>query len=292
MPLALLPEPSATKAGYEQAAGRKSPSGREAHASQEVPCGCNKAQVRWPKGQSPGCQRFTFVKEWVDWHSPTIEDLHSIQGGLSVNEQHQKNSEKHGPKPIGRRTFLKVLGMGTGVSVLAACAPRPALPEATSQPTAAAQAAAQATQPAAGQTAATSGLKEAPMLADMVKRGELPPVEQRISDEPLVVQPIKATGQYGGTWRRAYKGISDFHAFGRLNYETVLRWPRDPKDSIQPGLAKERSWSDDGKVLTLVLRKGLKWSDGKPFTTADIAFWWNDIELDPRSRLRPMPNGS
>ena len=62
----------------------------------------------------------------------------------------------------------------------------------------------------------------------------------------------------------------------------MLRWPRDPKEPIGPGLAEKWEFSADGKQLTLTLRKGLKWSDGEPFTTDDILFWWNDIALEPR----------
>jgi peptide/nickel transport system substrate-binding protein len=68
----------------------------------------------------------------------------------------------------------------------------------------------------------------------------------------------------------------------------MLRWPRDPKDPVQPGLAKEWEWSDEGKTLTLHLRKGLKWSDGYPFTTKDITFWWYDIELN--TKITPAPH--
>ena len=122
--------------------------------------------------------------------------------------------------------------------------------------------------------------KEAPMLAEMVKNGELPPIEERMAEEPLVVQPVDSVGQYGGTWHRAFTGIKDFHAWGRINYEPMLRWPRDPKDPVQPGLAKKWEWSEDGKELTLFLRKGLKWSDGDPFTVDDIIFWWEAIETN------------
>ena len=44
------------------------------------------------------------------------------------------------------------------------------------------------------------------MLADLVKAGKLPPVEQRVPDEPLVIKPLQATGKYGGTLHRAFTG--------------------------------------------------------------------------------------
>ncbi len=132
-------------------------------------------------------------------------------------------------------------------------------------------------------------LKEAPALTDLVKQGKLPALKERLPEEPLVVQPNKSIGQYGGTWHRAFLGVKDFHALGRLIYESVLRWPLDPSDPIQPGLAKEWKWAADGTELTLYFRKGLKWSDGAPFTVDDIIFWWEDIELD--KNITPAPHG-
>lgn len=131
--------------------------------------------------------------------------------------------------------------------------------------------------------------KEAPMLADMVKAGEIPPLEERLPEEPLVVPVVDSIGQYGGTWHRAFTGIKDFHAWGRINYEPVIRWPRDPKDPIQPGLAEKWEWTDDGKTLTMYFRKGLKWSDGSPWTVDDIIFWWEDIETNEDLTAAPHP---
>jgi peptide/nickel transport system substrate-binding protein len=200
---------------------------------------------------------------------------------------------------LNRRDFLRLTALGAGGAVLVACGgapagPAPAAPAAapTSAPAAVATAApAPTSAPAAAATAApapaAAGYKEAPMLAELVKAGKLPPVAERLPAEPLVVQPIDSIGKYGGTWRHAWKGIKDYHSYGRFVYEPVLRWPRDLKDPIQPGLAKEWKWSADGKELTLVLRKGLKWSDGQPFTTDDIVFWWEGIETDTNITAAP-----
>src|SRR5437868_6774106 len=102
------------------------------------------------------------------------------------------------------------------------------------QPATAPAASAPATAPAApaALAATPTSFGEAPALAQQVRDGKLPPVEQRLPENPLVVQPIEEIGQYGGTWRLAFTGVADFHAYGRNVYEPILRWPRDPKDPI------------------------------------------------------------
>ena len=193
---------------------------------------------------------------------------------------------------VSRRAFMRLVGFAAGGGLLAACSPSaPAAPPAA--PTTAAGAKPTSAPPAPAQAAPTSAaaaptkFSEAPVLAQMVQAGKLPPVEQRLPASPQVVQPVQGVGQYGGTWRLAWTGPADFHAYGRENYDPMLRWPRDPKDAIQPGLAEKWEFNADGSALTLTLRKGLKWSDGQPLTTDDILFWWNDIALD--TNLYPAP---
>jgi peptide/nickel transport system substrate-binding protein len=129
-----------------------------------------------------------------------------------------------------------------------------------------------------------SKYKEAPMLAAKVAAGELPPVDERLPENPRVV-PLSegdTIGVYGGIWNRGWTGVSDIHCYGRLNYDPVLRWPRDPNDPIEPGLAEKWEWNADNTELTLYFRKGLKWSDGVPWTVDDVIFWWEAIENDPK----------
>jgi peptide/nickel transport system substrate-binding protein len=52
-------------------------------------------------------------------------------------------------------------------------------------------------------------LKQAPMLDPLVEDGTLPPVEERVPLEPLVVQPVEGIGTYGGTLRRGFTGPGD-----------------------------------------------------------------------------------
>ncbi|MGQ9632429.1 MAG: ABC transporter substrate-binding protein [bacterium] len=128
-------------------------------------------------------------------------------------------------------------------------------------------------------TGAQMKYNEAPMLKELVKAGKLPPVENRLPKEPLVIEPVERIGKYGGTWRRIAVGPGDVFAAHRLVYENLTRW--DPMGTkILPNIAKSWDVSKDGKVFTFYLREGMKWSDGVPFTADDIVFWYEDVLLN------------
>ena len=130
---------------------------------------------------------------------------------------------------------------------------------------------------------------EAPMLAELVKAGKLPPVEQRVPAEPLVWQPLNEIGKYGGTWRRAFTGPADGENGNRIqSSDKPLHWSADGS-KIVPCVAKGYELSDDGKTYTLYLRKGMKWSDGSPFTADDFIFWFEDIYSNPEIVPTPTP---
>ena len=118
---------------------------------------------------------------------------------------------------------------------------------------------------------------EAPELAELVKAGKLPPVKDRIPAEPLVMKPLSEVGKYGGTWRRGFLGPGDWENGNRLNAsDKLLFW--DPTGTkIVPSVAKSWEQSADGKVIRVNLRKGMKWSDGAPFTADDFVFWFEDL---------------
>jgi len=119
--------------------------------------------------------------------------------------------------------------------------------------------------------------KEAPQLADMVKAGKLPPVEQRVSQEPMVVKPLNEIGKYGGTWRRAFTGPGDGENGNRINStDKILFWDYTG-NKIIPSLAKGYELSADGTSCKVFLRKGARWSDGEPFNADDFMFWFQDI---------------
>ncbi len=192
-------------------------------------------------------------------------------------------------KKLNRRKFLQLSASGAAGLIIASCAPAAA--PAPVKETVVVEKEKVVVETSVVEKVITPELpskySEAPALAKLVADGKLPKVEERLPVNPIVVLPITDIGQYGGTWHRGWTGIKDYHCFGRLIYEPMLRLPRDPNQPIQPGLAEAREWSDDGKVLTLHLRKGLKWSDGEPFSVDDIVFWWENIENDPKVTKAP-----
>jgi len=136
---------------------------------------------------------------------------------------------------------------------------------------------------------------EAPMLRVKVAAGEIPPVEERLPEEPVVIAPVEEIGQYGGTLHtfNTKSGRPGDGAYA-IGYEPLLHVASDIS-TILPNVAKKWDFSKDGKTLTLYLRKGVKWSDGAPFTADDVMFWWEDImlnkELTPVLPTQFLPGG-
>ena len=121
---------------------------------------------------------------------------------------------------------------------------------------------------------------EAPELTDLVAKGELPPLAERLPTNPLVVQPEETVGKYGGTLHMMIP--PDFARSVEVSnwqYEMLLT-PSPIDGQMLPSLAESFEWNDDSTVLTLKLRQGIKWSDGVPYTADDIMFWWNDVILN------------
>ena len=121
--------------------------------------------------------------------------------------------------------------------------------------------------------------QEAPALAEQVKAGKLPPVEQRLPEQPLVVPVVEKVGEYGGVWRRAFLGPADANNYVRVVYDGLFRFTPDGAE-IEPKIAVGAKSSGDFKVWTILLRKGARWSDGAPFTADDIVFWYKDVLLN------------
>lgn len=132
-----------------------------------------------------------------------------------------------------------------------------------------------------------SDFHESPQLTARVHAGDLPPVEERVSDEPLVVNTLEMVGAYGGTWRRAFTGPTDRQNADRLMHDHVLYFDMDGH-TIVPHIARDWQISEDGKVFTIYLRRNMRWSDGHPFTADDFMYAYEAVfEYPGLSNSRP-----
>ena len=130
--------------------------------------------------------------------------------------------------------------------------------------------------------------QESPMLAEQVSAGTLPAVADRLPASPRVVEPFNEAGTYGGTMRVGFVGTSP--GWGGLLYiagwDQLAQWKAD-FSGVEPNIAESWEANEDATEYTFHLREGMKWSDGEPFTAADISFYINDILLNTEL----SPNG-
>ncbi len=177
------------------------------------------------------------------------------------------------PSPISRREFMRVSAVTAAGAVAVACGasgePEP-MEEAPADTAADSSEAAPAT-PA-------SQYSEAPMLAEMVASGDLPPVDERLPVNPMVMPVAETNGNYGGSFRRGFKGVSDRWGPTKMQ-DRGLSW-YDQNLNMQPRMAESWEINDDASEWTFHLREGMSWSDGTPFTTEAIRWWWEEDETN------------
>jgi peptide/nickel transport system substrate-binding protein len=124
---------------------------------------------------------------------------------------------------------------------------------------------------ATGATAAEPG--EPPALAERVEAGELPPTAQRLPENPRVVE-VDSIGRHGGDLRISMAKAKDTRMMTVYGYARLAGY--DKSYNIVPDILESID-VEEGRIFTLRLRKGHKWSDGHPFTTEDFRYWWEDV---------------
>jgi len=129
---------------------------------------------------------------------------------------------------------------------------------------------------------------ESPQSYQLVQAGKLPPLAERVpvpADRGIAQGP-QGIGEYGG----AFRLVGDTNAANPFG-GTRIAWAVKDGSGVGMFPVAGKSWdvSDDGKVYTMVLRDGLRWSDGELFDMDDIRFAWNDVtfnkEITPTSHL-------
>jgi len=105
---------------------------------------------------------------------------------------------------------------------------------------------------ASASVAAQTKYNEAPQLAELVKAGKLPPVEERLPENPMVLEPLEGIGKYGGDLRTALVGGHVINVARFQGYENLVRWTPD-WDGIMPNVAESWEVSEDSTAFTFYL---------------------------------------
>ena len=133
---------------------------------------------------------------------------------------------------------------------------------------------------------------EPPALAGRVTSGELPPVGSRLPKDVSVAdlsEPGLEVGRHGGSLRLLMGRAKDTRMMVVYGYARLVGYDREFNlvPDILSGIDIE-----EGRIFTMRLREGHKWSDGHPFTAEDLRFYWEDVatneKLSPAGPSRVM----
>lgn len=128
---------------------------------------------------------------------------------------------------------------------------------------------------------------QAPDLAAAVEAGTLPPLEERLPENPMVVTPLESVGSYGGVWRSALKGTYDTGWVRRtVGYQPLVAYDYE-WTKVVPNVAERFEVNEDATEFTFYLREGHKWSDGEPFTAEDLLFALNVMQSPAYAGRKP-----
>ncbi|MGI6239530.1 MAG: ABC transporter substrate-binding protein [Christensenellales bacterium] len=124
---------------------------------------------------------------------------------------------------------------------------------------------------------------ESPILTKLVEAGDLPPVEERLPENPKLTDEISPEyldyeiGTYGGTLKHVTDDINwDADVFIACN-EALFTCQSVISDTFTPNLLEAVEINDDNTEFIFTLRKGLKWSDGTEVTIEDFRFTFEDF---------------
>lgn len=121
--------------------------------------------------------------------------------------------------------------------------------------------------------------KEAPMLEERVKAGSLPELAQRLPVNPKVVQPLEQAGVYGGTLQTVLESTDASWLWMTVVHDHLVTWDA-AYSTIVENVAERFEVLESGKVYVFHLREGMRWSDGEPFTSDDLLWWYENVLLN------------
>lgn len=128
-------------------------------------------------------------------------------------------------------------------------------------------------------------LQESTFWKTEVQAGDMPPIEDRLPTDMLVVDleaKGRTFGKQGGTLRTLVSRSKDVRQMVVYGYARLVGYA--PDYTLYPDILRDVDVFE-GRKYTLHLRDGHKWSDGSPFTSEDFRYWWehvvNNAEVTP-----------
>jgi peptide/nickel transport system substrate-binding protein len=94
---------------------------------------------------------------------------------------------------------------------------------------------------------------------------------------------VTISNEQGTTWTCGFNPFNasvSFLSFG-TEYEELTYVDGLKSGKTTPWLAKSYAWSNNNKTLTFTIRDGVKWTDGKPFSAADVVYTFNLLKKNP-----------
>ena len=116
-------------------------------------------------------------------------------------------------------------------------------------------------------------LQETPFFQQDVASGKLSRVDERLPSDPKVADS-ETIGDPGGELRMLMGGPKDTRMMVVYGYARLVGYT--PALTLVPDILTSAD-VQDGRVFTLHLRSGHKWSDGHPFTSEDFRYWFEDV---------------
>ncbi|WP_226577932.1 ABC transporter substrate-binding protein [Acuticoccus sediminis] len=116
----------------------------------------------------------------------------------------------------------------------------------------------------------------------------LPPVAERVPEEPYIVDLAakgRKVGKHGGDLKTMIGRSKDVRLINVWGYARLVGY--DEQYQLKPDILRAVD-EEEGRVFTLHLRKGHKWSNGEPFTSEDFRYWFEDILTN--TELTPTPS--
>src|ERR687897_2737117 len=106
-------------------------------------------------------------------------------------------------------------------------------------------------------------------------------------DEPSMVEMngYKSLGKPGGELNMLVGRTKDTRLMVVYGYARLVAY--NEAFELVPDILQDVE-VEDGRVFTMHLRPGHRWSDGEPFTSEDFRFYWEDMANDAEvSRFGP-----